>query len=93
MVNDLDYKGIEFTVSQKNIYINVFCYENDLTYPVYVSNERFENCMDLLLMADENRLHYICIKDFNRFMFNKTKHKGKKHFCRYCLLCFSSKES
>ena len=102
MVNDLDYEGIEFTVSQKdyskieqknNICINVFCYENYLTYPVYVSNERFENCMDLLLMADENRLHYVYIKDFNRFMFNKTKHKSKKHFCRYCLLCFSSKES
>ena len=23
-------------------------------------------------------------------MFNKTKHKTKKHFCRYCLQCFSS---
>ena len=23
-------------------------------------------------------------------MFNKTKHKGKKHFCRYCLQCFCS---
>ena len=24
-------------------------------------------------------------------MFNKTKHKNKKHFCRYYLQCFSSK--
>ena len=23
-------------------------------------------------------------------MFNTTKHKNKKHFCRYCLQCFSS---
>ena len=23
-------------------------------------------------------------------MFNKTKHKNKKRFCRYCLQCFSS---
>ena len=46
MVNDLDYEGIKFPVSKKdyckiekknNICINVFCYENDLTYPVYVS--------------------------------------------------------
>ena len=28
---------------KKNICINVFCYENELTYPVYVSNEKIEN--------------------------------------------------
>ena len=38
MVNDLDYEGIEFSrIAQKNNFcINVFCYENGLTYPVYV---------------------------------------------------------
>ena len=25
------------------------------------------------------------IKDFDRFMFNKTKYKGKKYFCKNCL--------
>ena len=30
------------------------------------------------------------IKDFNRLMFNKTRHKGKKYFCKSCLQCFSS---
>ena len=24
-------------------------------------------------------------------MHNKTKNKNKKHFCKYCLKCFSSK--
>ena len=46
--------------------------------------------MDLLLISDKNKPHYVYIKDFNRFMCNKTKHKTKKHFCKYCLLCFSS---
>ena len=45
MVNDLDYEGIKFPISKKdycrierqnNICINVFCYENGLTYHVYV---------------------------------------------------------
>ena len=49
MVNDLDYEGIEFPVSKKdfgkiekknNICINVFCYENNLVYPVYVSDKK-----------------------------------------------------
>ena len=42
-----------------------------MTYPVYVSNEKFKNCMDLLLITDENKSYYI--KDFNRFMHIKTK--------------------
>ena len=36
--------------------------------------------------------HTVYIKDFNRFMFNKTKCKNKKHFCRYCLQRFSSEK-
>ena len=46
--------------------------------------------MDLLLIFDENKSHYVYIKDFNRLMFNKTKNKNKKYFCRCCLQCFSS---
>ena len=30
------------------------------------------------------------IKDFNTLMFNKTKNKNKKWFCKSCLQCFSS---
>ena len=61
MVNDLDYGGIKFPVSKKNyskikqknkICISLFCYESDLVYPVYVSNEKFENYMDLLTIAN-----------------------------------------
>ena len=46
--------------------------------------------MNLLLKTDENKSHYAYIKDFNRFICNKTKNKNKKHFCKYCLQCFSS---
>ena len=31
------------------------------------------------------------IKDFDRFMFQKTKNKNKKYICKSCLQCFSSK--
>ena len=89
MVNDLDYKGIEFPVSKKyysrieqknNIFSNVFCCENGLTYFVQELNEKFKNCMDLLMITKENKSHYVYIKDFNRFVCNKTKNKNKKHF-------------
>ena len=86
MIRDLDYESIKFSVSKKdycrierqnNICINAFCYKNGLTYPVYASDQKFHNSMDLLLIADENKSHDAYIKDFNRFMFNKTKNKKK----------------
>ena len=36
--------------------------------------------MDLLMITDENKSHYVYIKDFNRFICNKTNNKNKKHF-------------
>ena len=75
---------------RNNIYINVFCYENNLVYPVHISNQKSKNCMDLLLITNENKSHYVYIKDFDRFMCNKTKCKNKNHFCRPYLQCFSS---
>ena len=66
MVNNLDYKGIEFSVSKKdfgkiekksNICINAFCYENNLVYPVYILDKKFKECIDLLLITDEKKSH------------------------------------
>ena len=70
MVNDLDNNAIEFPVSKKdfrkiekenNICINDFCYENGLTYPVYVSDQKFANCMDLLVIKKIKTSHIMCI--------------------------------
>ena len=96
MIIDLDYDGIKFPVSKKdcrierqnNICINVLCYENNLTYPVYLSDQKFHNSMDLLLTTGENKSHYVYIKDFNRFMCNKTKNKNK-HFFAYVVYSVS----
>ena len=93
-------KNIEFPVQEKdfskiemknNICINVFGYENQLVFPIYLSDQKFEDSMNLLLLIDDDKSHYVYIKDFNRFMFHKTKNKNKKWFCKSCLQCFSSK--
>ena len=47
--------------------------------------------MDLFLVTNENKSHCVYIKNFNRFMFHKTKNKNKKYFCKSCLQCCSSK--
>ena len=48
--------------------------------------------MDLLLISNQSKSHYVYIKDFDRFMFNKAKNKNKTFFCRCRLQCFSSEE-
>ena len=47
--------------------------------------------MDLLLLIDDDKSHYVYIKDFSRFMFHKTKNKNKKWFRGSCLQYFSCK--
>ena len=54
-------------------------------------NQKFENSTNLLLVIDKNKSHYGYIKDFDWFMFHKTKNKNKKYSCKSCLQCFSSK--
>ena len=65
MVIHLNCEGIKIPVTKKNfskiekkndICINVF-------YPVYLSNEKFENCMNLLMITDEKKPHCVYIKE------------------------------
>ena len=37
--------------------------------------KKFSDCMDLLLIFEENKSHYVYIKDFNRLIFNKKRTK------------------
>ena len=57
---------------KNNICINVFRYEDKLVFPIYVSDQIFEDSMDLLLLIDDDKSH-VYIKDFDRIMFYKTK--------------------
>ena len=99
MINELNYEGIEFPVSQKyynkaekqnSIRINVFGFENGQPFPIHISKETFKDQMNLLLITKDEKKHYVLIKDFNALMYNQSKHKERKHFCMYCLQCFSS---
>ena len=68
----------------------MFNYENKLVLQIYVSDQKFEDLMDFLLLIDDDKSHYAYIKDFNRFMFHRTKNKNKKWLCKSCLQCYSS---
>ena len=54
------------------ININVFCYENKVIFPIYLSDQSFDDCLDLLLVNN----HYVLIKDFNRLIKQNIKVKN-----------------
>ena len=96
----LDYSGVTFPVKikdiskieiQNQINISVFGYESKKLYPIRVSNQKYRDHMELLYIQKDNNSHYFYIKDFNRLMYNFTTYHDTKHFCMYCLHCFSSK--
>ena len=85
-MQEKDYNKIEV---KNNICINVFGYKNWLVFPIYASDQKFEDSIDLLLLIDNDKSHYVYIKDFERFMFCKTKNINKERFGRSSLQCFS----
>ena len=63
-----------------------------MVFLIYISNKKFDDSIDLLLLLGDNKSYYVYIKDFNTFMFHKTKNKNKKWFCKSCLQCFSTEK-
>lgn len=95
MVDQLNYEGIKFPVAvkqynkiekQNNININVFGYEDNQFYPMYISKEKNQSILNLLLITENENKHYVLIEDLNNLKYNKAKHKCKKHFCMYCIV-------
>ena len=65
-----------------HIYINVFGYENGLVFPIYVSDQKFEDSMDLLLLIDDDK-HIMCTsKIFTDLFFIKQKIKTQNTFAK-----------
>ena len=99
MVQELNYQGVEFPAAakhygkieeQNSININVFGYANEQFYQIHVSKQKNEKELNLLLITQGEKQHYVLIKDFNRMLYNETKHQHRKHFCMYCLQYFST---
>ena len=66
-------KDFSQTEMKNYICINVFSYEDELVFPVYVSDQKFEASIDFLLLNDDDKSHYMYIKDFDRFVSQNKK--------------------
>ena len=54
VMKPMQEKNFSKIEAKNNICINVFGYENGLIFPIYVSNQKFENSMDLLLLIEDD---------------------------------------
>ena len=98
MVEELNYQGIEFLVStkdytkievQNSINVNVFGYQDKQFHPIFISKQHNKDVLNLLLITEGEKQHYVLVKDFNRMMYNQ---QHRKHFCMHCLQWFSTEE-
>ena len=87
----LDINDYEKNEDRFQMQVNVFGYEHKV-YPLHISKKPYNQTLNLLLITEKDKSHYVFIKDFNRLMFSRTKHKDKKHYCMSCLQSFTTEE-
>ena len=105
-VNELSWSNIKFPtpVSQASLFeknnsdvsVNIFDYSEKSgksSYRVlHHTKERRQRHVDLLLIHEDQKFHYVWIKDFNKLMYDTSKHKARKFFCTNCFHPCSSQE-
>ena len=85
-LNINDYELIE---DRFNMNVNVFGYQ-DKVYPLHVSKKSYTQVLNSLLITQDDKSHYVFIKDFNKLMYLNTKCKDKKRYCMHCLQIFTA---
>ena len=61
-------RNYEIVEERSNINVNVSGYENRV-FPLYVTNKSNEQVLNVLLISNDGKSHYVYIKDFNRLMY------------------------
>ena len=97
----IDFKNIKFPVKIRNTHIIEEKHSNGLVYLAleikysihFLYQKNVKKHLHLSLTGEEGKKHYVLFKDFNTFMYDHTLHRGKKHFCYYCIQAFRLKEN
>ena len=88
---ELDINDYEKIENRFQMPVNVFGYENRL-YPLLISKKTYDQTLNLLLINEKDKSHYVFIRYFNRLMFSRTIDTDKKHHCMSCLQSFTTAE-
>ena len=99
---DFDWTGVGFSVSfrdikrfesRNQISINVLVVEDRQIY-ICRKGGNYETVINLMLITESNRKHYVAIKSLSRLLSNQNnKHNGKEYYCTNCLQGFLEEHS
>ena len=84
--------NISKTERQFNISINLFGHNGGQIYSIKVTKEVDKKHINLLYTENDDKKHYVFIRDFDKLCCNINKTKHKQHFCYYCLQHFTTTE-
>ncbi|XP_073824186.1 uncharacterized protein [Musca autumnalis] len=99
----VDFRGLSFPMALKsikifeanneNISVNVFGYEKKkIARPYYLTRKEKCHHINLILLHEVDKYHYIWIKDFSRLIRSQlTNHHGAIYFCNGCVQHFTVK--
>ena len=100
--HELNVSGIEFPMKVKDISkferqnptisINLFGYEEQELFPVYIIEHKKEQHVNLLLISNNDTTHYCLVRNLSRLLASLAKHDGKRFYCNYCLHGFKRQD-
>ena len=70
----------------------MFGYEKNDLFPVYISEEKKEQHVNLLLISNKDTNHYCLIRNLHRLLSSQTKHNGRRYYCNYWLFGFARED-
>ncbi|XP_073845092.1 uncharacterized protein [Musca autumnalis] len=84
-----------FEKANPEISVNVFGYENEsIVGPYHLTKEEKTHHVNLILLNDGDKFHYIWIKNISRLLRSQlTKHKEAAYICNGCIQPFHVKEN
>jgi len=100
--DELNMEGIDYPVripqikkiekQNENISINVFGFDQNELFPVYITKFKTNLHVNLLLYSNDDQTHYCLIRNMSRLLSSLTKHHSVRYHCDYCLHGFTTQD-
>ena len=92
--HEFNVQGIEFPVKighipkferqNPEVSVNVFGYEDQELFPLYITKQKKQAHINVLLFSQDSQRHYCLIRDLDRLLHSMTNYNGQKYHCNCC---------
>lgn len=92
--NEINMEGIEYPVNlsqvprverqNPEISVNVIGFEKNEMFPLYITNDKKELHVNLLLFSQGRHNHYCLIRDLDRLLYSMNRYEHRMFHCIYC---------